>query len=114
MGGSLGRVWGGRPGPVALGVGRNSGVGRDSWSVSSGGTATASGARKAWPTLYSGEGVATGIGVLIGCGCSASLRVEGVEGMGDDWAPAYRYSKKQSNDPGNNQHILNTPIIGHR
>ena len=22
--------------------------------------------------------------------------------------------QKQPNDPGNNQHILNTPIIGHR
>ena len=25
-----------------------------------------------------------------------------------------RGQQKQSNDPGNNQHILNTPIIGHR
>ena len=25
-----------------------------------------------------------------------------------------RGQQKQSNDPGNNQHILNTPTIGHR
>ena len=29
------------------------------------------------------------------------------------WTEA-RGQQKQSNDPGNNQHILNTPIIGHR
>ena len=29
------------------------------------------------------------------------------------WTEA-RGQQKQSNDPGNNQHILNTPIIGRR
>ena len=35
------------------------------------------------------------------------------QAMDGPWTEA-RGQPKQSNDPGNNQHILNTPIIGRR
>ena len=43
-----------------------------------------------------------------------SGEIWGGGGMGSPNTTEARGQQQQSNDPGNNQHILNTPIIGRR